>query len=202
MTTTEHQFNKPAKPDFTAPVRLIVTAASVRDGRVGIGIANWAVARARATGASVTLIDLAETLLPDDGLMQPGGGPRSSIAAQIDRSDGFVIVTPEYNHSYPASLKRAIDWHYSEWMFKAATVVSYGAHGGMLATEHLCGVFAELHVATTRSTVGIRAPWNNSGPAGYDAPADVEGGIDKALTELTWWSTVLRQARTEQPFPR
>lgn len=202
MTTAESHLNQPVKQDGPAPLRLTVISASVRDDRVGIGIAIWAAARAQATGASVTLIDLATTQLPDDGLLQPGGGPRSSISAQIEASDGFVIVTPEYNHSYPASLKRAIDWHYSEWMLKAATVVSYGVHGGMLATEHLRGVFAELHVATTRSTVGLRAPWNDTGVAGYHAPADAYRGIDKALAELTWWSAVLRQARTERPFPR
>ena len=74
-------------------------------------------------------------------------------------ADGFVIVTPGHNHSYPASLKRAIDWHYPEWQFRAATVISSGVQGGLLATEHLRGVFAELSVVTERRVVGLRAPW-------------------------------------------
>lgn len=184
------------------PLLLTVISASVRDDRIGRAIADWAATRARATGADVALVDLAEVRLPDDRLLQPGGSEPTSIAAQVDTSDGFVFVTPEHNHSFPASLKRAVDWHYGEWMFKAATVVSYGAHGGRLATEHLRGVLAELHVATTRSTVGLPAPWDDVHPAGYDAPAAAAASLDRALAELAWWASALRQARTERPLPR
>jgi NAD(P)H-dependent FMN reductase len=200
MTTTRAQPDPLDTVGADSPLRLTVLSASVRADRIGRSIADWAAARTSAGTATVSLIDLAETQLPDDRLLRPGGSRRSSIAAQIESSDGFVIVTPEYNHSYPASLKRAIDWHYEEWMFKAATVVSYGAYGGRLATEHLRGVFAELHVATTRSTVGLSTPWNTVSPAGYDAPAGADVSIDRALAELAWWASVLRQARTERPF--
>ncbi|MDR6174642.1 NAD(P)H-dependent FMN reductase [Nocardioides zeae] len=202
MPITDPQPARSAASGPGAPLLLTVISASVRDDRVGRTIADWVATRTRAGHADVSLVDLAEIQLPDDRLLRPGGGGRTSIADQIDASDGFVVVTPEYNHSYPAPLKRAIDWHYGEWMFKAATVVSYGAHGGRIATEHLRGVFAELHVATTRSTVGLTAPWNDVGPAGYDAPEGVDVAMDRALAELTWWASALRQARTERPLPR
>jgi NAD(P)H-dependent FMN reductase len=202
MVTTETQPVSSRANGVDAPLDLTVISASVRDDRIGSTIAAWAAGRAGATGAAVSLIDLAQVQLPDDRLLQPGGGPRSDIADQIEASDGFVIVTPEYNHSYPASLKRAIDWHYGEWAFKATTVVSYGTHGGRLATEHLRGVFAELHVATTRSTVGLPTPWDDLSPDGYDPPAGAGVSIDRALAELTWWASALRQARAEHPFSR
>lgn len=202
MTSPDPQPAGSATSGAGAPLVVTVVSASVRDDRVGRTIADWAVSRTRAGDVDVSLIDLAEVQLPDDRLLQPGGSGPTSIAARIDASDGFVIVTPEHNHSYPASLKRAIDWHYREWMFKAATVVSYGAHGGRIATEHLRGVLAELHVATTRSTVGLTTPWNDVGPAGFDAPAGVEGDLARALAELTWWASALRQARAERPLPR
>ncbi|WNV75204.1 NADPH-dependent FMN reductase [Geodermatophilus sp. DSM 44513] len=184
------------------PLRLAVLTASVRADRIGRTLTDWAAGRADATGAVVDLIDLAECPLPSDDLLQPGGGPRSSIAERVERADGYVIVTPEYNHSYPATLKRAIDWHYAEWMFKAATVLSYGAQGGLLATEHLRGVFAELHVVTTRRAVGLRAPWEDVDEGEFVPPPGVDKAFDEALGELAWWADVLRSARRERPFQR
>jgi NAD(P)H-dependent FMN reductase len=191
-----------AAADRTAPLRLAVIAASIRTDRLGRTLSDWAAERASATGAEVDLIDLADCRLPADELLQPGGGPRSPIADRVERADGYLVVTPEYNHSYPASLKRAIDWHYREWMFKAATVLSYGAQGGLLATEHLRGVFAELHVVTTRRVVGLRAPWNDVDAGAYVTPPGVDEALDQALGELAWWAEMLRAARRDRPFHR
>jgi NAD(P)H-dependent FMN reductase len=194
------------------PLRIAVVAASVRDQRMGRTLAEWAAFRAAAVpfaassraagGAEVDLIDCADCVLPGDNELRPGGSTGSPVAARIDAADAFVFVTPEYNHSYPASLKRLIDWHYREWRFKPATVLSYGVQGGLLATEHLRGVFAELHMVTTRRVVGLRTPWDDLGPAGYAPPAAVEQAYDAALHELGWWATVLRSARRDRPFAR
>ena len=184
---------------MTSP-HITVIAASVRGERMGTLLADWAGARVSAALGEPDLIDLAECTLPDDALLQPGGGPPTPISDRLQQSDGFVIVTPEYNHSYPASLKRAIDWHYREWMFKPATVLSYGVQGGWLATEHLRGVFAELHVVTTRRAVGLSAPWYEIGPTGYDAPEPVVKAFDLALGELGWWAETLRCARRDRPY--
>lgn len=186
----------------TPPLRLAVIVASLRAERLGRILADWAAGRTAGTGAEVDLIDVAEVDLPSDELLQPGGGPRSPIADRVARADGYVIVTPEYNHSYPAGLKRAIDWHYGEWMFKAATVLSYGAQGGLLATEHLRAVFAELHVVTTRRAVGLRAPWNDLDAGAFVPPHGVDKALDQALGELTWWAHTLRTARRDRPFDR
>lgn len=184
------------------PLRIAVITASTRSERLGRTLTDWAVARAAATGADVDLLDLAECDLPADELLQPGGGFRSPIADRVELADGFLVVTPEYNHSYPASLKRMIDWHYGEWMFKAATVLSYGVQGGLLATEHLRGVFAELHVVTTRRVVGLRAPWNEVDAGAYVPPRGVNKALDEALHELAWWAQTLRTARHQRPFQR
>ncbi|WP_328469866.1 NAD(P)H-dependent oxidoreductase [Actinoplanes sp. NBC_00393] len=187
--------------DDGPPLRLVVVAASVREQRMGRAFAEWAAFRA-AGDLEVDLVDCADCVLPDDAELRPGGSSGSPVAARIDAADAFVFVTPEYNHSYPASLKRLIDWHYREWMFKPATVLSYGVQGGLLATEHLRGVFAELHMVTTRRVVGLRTPWNDLGPTGYAPPPGVEAAFDAALHELTWWAGVLRGARRETPFAR
>ncbi len=150
----------------------------------------------------VDLIDLAEITLPDDGQLAPGGGPESEVAHRIDAAAAFVFVTPEYNHSYPASVKRLIDWHYRQWMLKPATVVAYGVQGGHAAIEHLRGVFAELNMVTTRRCLGLPAPWNALDEADRFAPdAPVNEALKGALAELDWWAGVLTDARTHRPFP-
>ena len=200
--TTPRQTPSPVDPAHLqlAPIQVAVIAASVRKDRMSRVLADWAASRADAAGAAVDLIDLYECTLPDDALLEPGGGPRSSIADRIERADAYVLVTPEYNHSYPASLKRAIDWHYSEWQFKAATILPYGVQGGLLAAEHLRGVLAELQVVTTRRCVGLRQPWNDLDGDRYAPPDGTEPAFDQALTELLWWGETLCAARRDRPF--
>ena len=188
---------------MTEPTYAVI-AASLRGERMGRVLADWAADRMATTlgGPTPDLIDLAGVTLPDDELLQPGGGQATELTVRIDGADGYVIVTPEYNHSYPAGLKRAIDWHYREWMFKPATVLSYGVQGGLLATEHLRGVLAELHVVTTRRTVGLSTPWYDLGPSGYTPPDSVGKAFDVALGELAWWTETLRTARRDRPYAR
>ena len=73
--------------------------------------------------------------------------------AKIASLDGFVFVSPEYNHGIPAALKNAIDFLFAEWNDKAAGFVSYGGAGGARAVEHLRLVLAEVRVATVRGTI-------------------------------------------------
>lgn len=188
------------EPSSRTALRLAVIAASVRKERVGRQLADWVAETVRTDTAEVDLIDLAECELPPDELLQPGGGQRSEIAHRVAAADGFVVVTPEYNHSFPAGLKRAIDWHYTEWQFKAATVVAYGVQGGLLAVEHLRAVFAELSVVTTRRVVGLRAPWADIGPGGYVPAPRVAEAVAAAVAELGWWAETLRDARRDRPF--
>jgi NAD(P)H-dependent FMN reductase len=183
-------------------LRLAVIAGSIRDQRMSRVLAEWAAFRAASGKIEVDLIDCAEADLPDDEGLRPGGSAASPVASRIDAADAFLIVTPEYNHSYPAGLKRLIDWHYREWNFKPATILSYGVQGGLLAAEHLRGVFAELHVVTTRRVVGLTRPWEHLGPAGFTPPAPVLETFDAALHELTWWAGTLRTARHDRPYAR
>lgn len=180
---------------------VVVISASVRKQRIARVLADWVVGLVPPDVATVDLVDLAEVDLPDDELLVPGGGVvRSPIADRIEAASGYVVVTPEYNHSFPASLKRAIDWHYQEWMFKPATIVSYGAQGGLLAAEQLRGVFAELSMVTTRRVVGVRAPWEHVGPDGFRPEPGLDQAIRAAVDELRWWVDTLDPARADRPF--
>lgn len=186
-------------PDTT---RIAVISSSVREGRMSPSIADWIVAAlGDRAGIEVDLIDLAEVTLPDDGLLHPGGGPRTVLTDRIEAAEAFVVVTPEYNHSYPASLKRLIDWHYSEWELKPAAIVAYGVTGGYAAIEHLRGVLAELSMVTTRGCIGLPSPWESLDAAERYVPSAAVGRhLSGTLSELVWWAGVLTQARDHHPL--
>ncbi|WP_277213597.1 NADPH-dependent FMN reductase [Isoptericola croceus] len=183
--------------------RVAVVSASVRKDRLSPTIADWVTSALDDDGRSdVDLIDLADTVLPDDSELYPGGGPSTGVAERIAAADAFVFVTPEYNRSFPASLKRLIDWHYAEWKLKPATVVAYGVHGGHAAIDHLRGVLGELHVVTTRRAAGLRAPWESLDDAERFVPdARTARELTGALAELGWWTDVLADARATGTFP-
>ncbi|QSB16623.1 NAD(P)H-dependent oxidoreductase [Natronosporangium hydrolyticum] len=196
-TSTSHL----AGPATVATPQIAVISASVRADRMCPSIADWVVG-ALTPDATVDLIDLAEVTLPDDSLLYPGGGPKSEVAGRIEAAEAFVFVTPEYNHSYPASLKRLIDWHYSEWELKPATIVGYGVYGGHSAIEHLRGVLAELSVVTTRRVLGLSQPWEHlSEDGGYTPDEGAARGLAATVAELIWWAEVLTDARTNRPRP-
>lgn len=206
MSTPAHTTDSATHP--TRPARIAVVSASVRDGRLSPTIADWVIAALNQIGETDTghveidLLDLATITLPDDNLLYPGGGPKSEVAPRIDGADAFVFVTPEYNHSYPASLKRLIDWHYNEWMLKPATIVAYGVQGGHAAIEHLRGVLAELNIVTTRRALGLSSPWEKLDDGERFTPGEgTTSALLGALAELTWWTGVLAEARTNRPFP-
>jgi NAD(P)H-dependent FMN reductase len=194
----------PYRPAAASSVRrVVVVSSSVRMHRISPSIAEWvAEAAEQRDGVEVDLLDLGKVTLPADDLLGPGGEPRSEVADRLDAADAFVFVTPEYNHSFPAPLKRLVDAHYREWRLKPATVVAYGVHGGHAAIEQLRGVLAELNIVTTRRVMGLRAPWESLDEAGRYTPDEaVAKGLAAVLAELAWWTDVLADARASRPFP-
>ncbi|MEU9606941.1 NAD(P)H-dependent oxidoreductase [Streptomyces sp. NPDC048057] len=205
MTTRENPQLTPARPRSgpdSPALKLAVIVASNRSGRFAPVIVRWFLRHAQQRDdLDVTLVDLAELDLPSAlGAAAPEG--LAAVSATLARADAFVVVTPEYNHSYPAALKSLIDWHYAQWHAKPVAFVSYGGvSGGLRAVEHLRQVFAELHAATVRDTVSFHnahgdfdAEGRHKDPTGCDAAA-------KALLDrLTWWAHALRDARRERPY--
>ncbi|MFJ8793368.1 NADPH-dependent FMN reductase [Streptomyces sp. NPDC102462] len=191
------------------PLRLAVLVGSVREGRQGRAVADWFTGAAAAdAGFDLDVIDLADVRLP---LVMPGWGGTPSeeaVAALADVSprladaDAFVVVTPEYNHSFPAALKNFIDWHHAQWQAKPVGFVSYGGLGGGLrAVEQLRLVFAELHAVTVRDSVSLHGPWSGLGEDGAPRDAAVCAGAAKGmLGQLAWWGRALRAARADRPY--
>jgi NAD(P)H-dependent FMN reductase len=188
-----------------APFRLVVIVASTREGRFGLTVGSWFTGHARQRAdLDVDVLDLADAALPD---LLTGHGVRppaavTAVSGRLAAADAFVVVTPEYNHSYPAPLKTLIDWHHAEWQAKPVGFVSYGGmSGGLRAVEHLRGVFAEVHAVTVRDTVSFHNAWERFGPD--TRPVDATGCTAAAksmLDQLVWWAHALRDARSARPY--
>jgi NAD(P)H-dependent FMN reductase len=199
----------PTTTPLAEPLRLAVLIGSVRGGRLGPTVARWAAAGAAARGdTTVDVIDLADIDLP---LAMPafGAAPWPETTAALEQlsprlaaADAFLVVTPEYNHSYPAALKNAIDWHREEWQAKPVGFVSYGGvSGGLRAVEHLRTVFAELHAVTIRDTVSFHGAGACFDPEGNPVdPEPCEAALKTLLDHLTWWSRALHDARIRHPY--
>ncbi|MGF1427420.1 NADPH-dependent FMN reductase [Kitasatospora sp. LaBMicrA B282] len=194
-----------------APLRVAVIIGSARGGRLGPTVADWFTAFAgRLEDLELDVIDVAELDLPVampgwDGLPTPAPATAAALAEvgpRLAAAEAFVVITPEYNHSYPASLKSLIDWHYTPWQAKPVGFVSYGGLGGGLrAVEHLRQVFAELHATSVRDSVSLHGPWSGVGPDGAPLdPAVAEGSAKGMLDQLLWWGRALRTARAAQPY--
>ena len=179
-------------------LQLAVIIGSVRTGRIAPKVASWLMSQlGQHKQISIDLIDLADLSLPDS---LDGGGDASVLAKRLDAADGFIIVTPEYNHGYPGALKTAIDTARDEWRAKPVGFVSYGGTaGGLRAVEQLRLVFAELHAVTVRQAVSLH--WVEDLFEGNGELRDP--GAPKAaramVTQLCWWAGALRKARAESP---
>ncbi|MFJ1924066.1 NADPH-dependent FMN reductase [Streptomyces sp. NPDC088131] len=189
-----------------APLKVAVILASNREGRFAPVVADWFRSRTDAhPGIETDLIDVAGLALPTALSYRPGPEDRDllgEVSARLAAAEAFVVVTPEYNHSYPAPLKNLIDWHHAEWQAKPVAFVSYGGvSGGLRAVEHLRQVFAELHTVSIRDTVSFHnagALFDDEGrhrdPAGADAAAK------SLLDQLVWWGRALREAKKVRPY--
>jgi NAD(P)H-dependent FMN reductase len=126
----------------------------------------------------------------------------AKVTPKLADADAFIVLTPEYNHSYPASLKSLIDWHSTEWPAKPVALVSYGGvSGGLRAVEHLRQVFAELHAVTVRDTVSFHNAGTHFDDQGrHRDPAEVDAALKRMLDQLHWWAVALRTARGNRPY--
>lgn len=188
------------------PLRIAVIVGSNREGRFGPVVAEWLLGRIRdRADLAVDVVDTADVHLPT----ALSYSPSAEVAAELGKvtphlaaADAFVVLTPEYNHSFPASLKTLIDWHFHEWRAKPVAFVSYGGlSGGLRAVEQLRQVFAELHAVTVRDTVSFHnagASFDDQGrhkdPSAPDAAAKV------MLDQLAWWGLALREAKSIRPY--
>jgi NAD(P)H-dependent FMN reductase len=182
--------------------KIAIIIGSTRPGRNGEQVARWVERLARQRDdAEFELVDLLDYKLPhlDEALPasvgQYANEHTQAWASKIAEFDGFVFVTPEYNHSTSGALKNAIDFLYAEWNNKAAGFVSYGAQGGARAVEHLRLVMGELQVADVRTQVTLYLYSDFENYTTFQPAPQHEGVLTTMLDQLVAWSGALATVR-------
>src|SRR5690349_89931 len=186
------------------PPRLQIIIASTRPGRVGLPVAEWFTGRARAHGGfALDPVDLAELALP---FMDEPNHPRlrryehqhtKDWSARVEAADAFVFVTPEYNHSYNAVLKNAIDFLHNEWAYKPVGFASYGGiAAGTRALQALKPVVAALRMTPVVEAVHIPFVGQFVDEDEVFRPNEVlDQAADAMLVELSRVEAALRSLR-------
>jgi NAD(P)H-dependent FMN reductase len=175
---------------MTALIKVGLIYGSTRTGRFCDRVAQWAGQQAAKAGFEVEAIDPAKLTEGNE------------LSKRIGACDAFLVVTPEYNHGYPAPLKALIDSVGPEWQAKPVAFVSYGGiSGGLRAVEQLRLVFAELHAVTVRDSVSFAGAWDQFDSAGILLrPERAEKSMSTMLARLRWWAVALSVARSATPF--
>lgn len=183
-------------------LKLAIIIGSTRPGRVGDAVARWVFDLAQKRGdAEYELVDIQDFNLPLlDEPVPPSQGKYSrehtkKWAAKIASFDGYVVVTPEYNHGTSGALKNAIDFIYGEWNNKAAGFVGYGSAGGVRAVEQLRLVMAEVQVATVRAQVALSLFTDFENFSTFKPAALHEKSVGAMLDQLVAWSGAMKTLR-------
>jgi NAD(P)H-dependent FMN reductase len=183
-------------------VKIAIIVGSTRPGRKALDVARWVhkIASARSD-ATYEVVDIQDFKLPLlDEPVPPSMGQYSkphtlAWAAQIGQYDGFVFVTPEYNHGISGALKNAIDFLFKEWNNKAAGFVGYGSAGGARAVESLRLVMGELMVADVRVQVMLSLFTDFENYTVFKPGAHHEPLVNAMLDQVVSWSRALQSVR-------
>lgn len=183
-------------------LKIAIITGTTRPGRNNLAVTEWVKENAdKRKDAIYELVDIADYNLPllDEsipaGYGQYAHDHTKKWASKIAEFDGFVFVTPEYNHSISPALKNAIDYIYAEWTNKAAGFVSYGSANGVRAVEHLRQIMAELQIADVRSTVMLSLFTDFENFSTFKPDPRHETSLNGMLDQLIAWSSALKPLR-------
>jgi NAD(P)H-dependent FMN reductase len=184
-------------------LKLAIVLGSTRPGRKGEAVANWVLGKAKERpNADYELIDLVDYPLPHLDEAVPAsrgvyaGEHTKAWSAKIGEFDGYIFVTPEYNHSTSGVLKNAIDYLYTEWNNKAAAFVSYGALGGTRAIEHLRAISSELQLAHVRQQLSFSLVTDFENFSAFEPSAPHDGAASVLFDQLESWAGALKTVRS------
>jgi len=171
---------------------LQIILASTRKGRMGEAVATWTKKVVDANGSfTAELVDLAEYPLPgvDSDISPVAGVTAAELVAKwsttVAKTDGYIIVSPEYNHGYSGTLKNALDVLKAEWEWKPVGIVGYGGvAGGARSMEQLRLVLIELKMRPTYTSVLIPMIWEALNEQGEPKHPGVEKQLVAVIEEL------------------
>lgn len=183
-------------------VKIGIVTGSTRPGRNNEAVAKWVydVLKER-NDAEIELVDIADYNLPllDEpypaAMGQYQNEHTKKWAEKIDSLDGFIFVTPEYNHGISGALKNALDYIFAEWNNKSVGFVSYGSAMGVRAVEHLRLVAGELMMADVRQQVMLSLFTDFEEMAKF-TPADYHlEGLNTLYDQVVAWAKALKPLR-------
>lgn len=200
------------------PIKIKIILGSTREGRFSEKPGRWILKEAqKLADVKAELLDLRDYKIPflkssippsmaqgkyEDAMIQ-------KWSEKINEGDAFIVVTPEYNHGYPAVLKNALDVIYPEWNRKPIGFVSYGGAMGARSVEQLRQVAVELQMVPIRHAIHIPneiffAAMMGKGPQGPEMFEPIRTGstgdpVAKFFDDLLWWARALKSARVNHP---
>jgi NAD(P)H-dependent FMN reductase len=187
----------------TTKIKIGIVLGSTRPGRKSEAVGHWLLEQARTrTDAEFEIVDIAHYKLPllDEPMPASRGQYQhehtKTWAARIAGFDGFIFVTPEYNHGPSGALKNAIDFLSKEWNNKAAGFVGYGAVGGVRAIEQLRLVLAECQIATVRAQVGLSLFTDFENFTVFKPGTHHGAQVNALLDQVVAWSGALKSLRS------
>ena len=185
-------------------IKIHIIIGSTRQNRFSEKPAHWIFEEVKKReGVEVELLDLRDYPLPFFNEPTPPAGMKEEYkdfiarkwVSKIAEADAYIIVTPEYNHGYPAVLKNALDYGYVQWNNKPVGFVSYGGVAGARAVEQLRLVAIELQMAPIRNAVHIPTFWTMLDEKGNLKTEMLKDMAEKMVTQLIWWASALKTAR-------
>ena len=189
-------------------MRLQVITGTTRQGRFSERVSAWVSGRlAERDAFDVELVDLRDhplSFFDGDPPARTGRDYADEAVVRfgrvIDRADGYLILTAEYNHGYPAVLKNALDSTFVEWRRKPVAFVGWGNTGGARAVEQLRAVAVEFEMAPLRHAVHVlpdvmRAIFGSDDPDDTAHFAPLESRLALLADDLEWWMRALASAR-------
>ncbi len=190
--------------------KVLVILGSTREGRRGEKVAKWAMSiLSKRNDADYELVDLRDWdfsfyNLPTSPSTEKGvyqSEIQKKWGKKIDSADGYIMITPEYNHGYSAVLKNAIDFLWYEWNHKPVTFISYGsAAGGVRAVEQLRQVVVELEMVPIREAVlisGIRGAFDEKGNIKDES---FDHRLETVADKLVLWAKSLMKIRPDLSY--
>jgi NAD(P)H-dependent FMN reductase len=184
---------------------LMIVLGSVRRGRVGLPIAEWALRRAEIDGRfHIDFVDLADLALP---FMDEPNHPRlrqytrdytKEWSSRVDAADAFLFVFPEYNHSYSPAIKNAIDYLHAEWARKPIGFINWGGNsGGTRAQAALRPVVASLGMVMTQGNIEINMPWDQIEGSVFDPTEQQSAVLQAQFDDMLTLIAALRSPRPD-----
>jgi NAD(P)H-dependent FMN reductase len=185
--------------------KIVVIVGSVRSERQGIKVANWIVKKLEERNHKVELVDPAKLQLPllDKMYKEMKNPPENlqKLYTIIKGADGYIPVTPEYNHSISSAMKNTLDYFLEEYFFKPSAIVSYsvGPFGGILAGNHLRQVLAEILAEMGAPAIPSQLPISKVqevfGENGELIDKNYERRSERFFDEFEWYVTAFAEQR-------